>query len=437
MWKEAWAMRMARSGLAVTAAALLLAGCTTPEEQAREALDAGAQALERADRAGAVAELTRATELDPSLASAWALLADAQLQGEFWAAARDAARRAAELEPRSAAHQELIGRACGPLEAWTDARAAFSRALELDPARAPLHYELARVQERLEAPDAALAEYRQALEAGVEPLRTRLALARLALASDDQREARRLLDEAAALPGEPPGDARTQLAELREDLTAREEAVRQEEATVAEQRERVEREAPSPGLLRILGSLGSSGDGAVADVLRSGDVDSDLDEALRGVQGVGVASSGAAGQRGGNGSGSAGGVLSDLHGPVGAGVTRPPPRPEAVVALGTPTVTGGDPAAVSRAFSSQRGRFRSCYEMRLAANPTITGRLTLRVAADDQGAVTSVSASSSTVHDAELESCVVNGIRRLSFPPAQSAAGWSITQPFEFSSSQP
>ena len=59
-------MTASRFGLLVVATALVLSGCTTPEARAREALDAGARALERADRAGAVPQRPTAPELDPA-----------------------------------------------------------------------------------------------------------------------------------------------------------------------------------------------------------------------------------------------------------------------------------------------------------------------------------------------------------------------------------
>lgn len=445
-------MTASRFGLLVVATALVLSGCTTPEERAREALDAGARALERADRAGAVTQLTKATELDPSLTEAWALLADAQLRGEFWAAARDAARRAAQLEPRSAAHQEAIGRACLPLEAWPDARDAFTRALELDPARAPLHYELARVHERLEAREEALAAYQAALAAGVEPLRTRLALARLAFDAGDQVEARRLLDEAAALPGEPPDDARAQLAELREDLAAREavaqreaaereafaqgEAAARGDASSAERQARLESERSNLALLAILGAGGDSSGGAIADVLRGGDL-GDLDDALSSASGVGVAQGGGSVRRGGGIADSGDGAIGELHGPEGTGILRPPSGPASTVSLGAPIVTGGDAEAVRRVMRTQLGRYRACHERSLRSNPSLAGRLTLLVAADDQGRVHSVDVASTTLNDPETERCVAQGLQRLHLPASDSPEGWIITQPLDFSTEQP
>jgi hypothetical protein len=85
---------------------------------------------------------------------------------------------------------------------------------------------------------------------------------------------------------------------------------------------------------------------------------------------------------------------------------------------GKVTVKGSvSPDAIRRTFDENRGRFRLCYEARLAKNPTLHGNVVVALAIDPTGAVTNAKDDGSTIDDPELVACVARQFTRLRVPP--------------------
>lgn len=81
------------------------------------------------------------------------------------------------------------------------------------------------------------------------------------------------------------------------------------------------------------------------------------------------------------------------------------------------------------------GLVRTCYETSLQANPTLKGRIAYTFSIDENGYVASVTLASSTVGDAQLETCVLQGFYDLVFPiPTEYPV--EVTYPFQVSTTK-
>ncbi len=79
-----------------------------------------------------------------------------------------------------------------------------------------------------------------------------------------------------------------------------------------------------------------------------------------------------------------------------------------------------DAEAKARAIASivraNFGRFRVCYERGLYTNPTLQGRVAVKLVIDSSGAVAVASDGGSDLPDADVVSCVVRSFANLAFP---------------------
>ncbi|HTQ07996.1 MAG TPA: AgmX/PglI C-terminal domain-containing protein [Polyangiaceae bacterium] len=63
--------------------------------------------------------------------------------------------------------------------------------------------------------------------------------------------------------------------------------------------------------------------------------------------------------------------------------------------------------------------FKSCYEAGLAGNPNLAGRIDARFVIGQDGAVSNLSFTESTLLDCDVIECVLKGFSTLAFPPPQ------------------
>jgi TonB family protein len=97
--------------------------------------------------------------------------------------------------------------------------------------------------------------------------------------------------------------------------------------------------------------------------------------------------------------------------------------------LGDATTFGGlSKEVIRRIVQQHRGRIRHCYEAALRTNPDISGRVTVKFVISPQGNVQSAEGSGNTTGDDGLEACVVNVVKRMSFPQADGVT--SCMYPF-------
>jgi hypothetical protein len=91
-----------------------------------------------------------------------------------------------------------------------------------------------------------------------------------------------------------------------------------------------------------------------------------------------------------------------------------------------------DPEVIKRAVRQQFGRFRFCYEVGLAKNPALTGRVSVRFVIDRGGAVTMAQDAGSDLADEGVVTCVTRAFLALSFPAIAGGVA-TVTYPIVFS----
>ncbi len=199
-----------------------------------------------------------------------------------------------------------------------------------------------------------------------------------------------------------------------------------EARAAAERRARLAADVQKMGVLKM---LTAKGDGAVADLVKGGDVSGDADKVFAQVGGVGVATTGG-GLRGkgagGTGSLRGGGSLrASGPGEVGTGERGGERAVHAVVKDSAPQDVDGslDPSVIAKEIRSRLGAIKACYEAGLKRNPNIGGKVQLRFEVSSVGKVTSAEIENDTMHDEEVASCITSRVKTWRFP---APAGGSV-----------
>jgi len=201
----------------------------------------------------------------------------------------------------------------------------------------------------------------------------------------------------------------------------------------------IEAEVRRMGLIPLLTARGANSGASLPDLLASGAVDRSLDEALRDVGDVKVASSD--GLRGllrpGGGSGKIsvpgglrGGTRIVDAGPSGPVVER---DVSSHLKVAPPVVEGGhaDVASITREIRSRRKAIAACYERALKQKPTLAGKLVVRFSIAAAGTVSAVDIDDDTLGAPEVGACVRALVLRWRFaPPAEAPVELSF--PFLF-----
>jgi hypothetical protein len=212
----------------------------------------------------------------------------------------------------------------------------------------------------------------------------------------------------------------------------------------AEKRAALAEQLAQRGINKILGSISSSGEGSIVDVLRGGDVGADQDELLAQVNGIGVATeanSALRGPAGGKGTGEAADI-SQLRMKGGdATVKTAGPGSErkvkgAVKRKNASAVDGTgalSPQEVNKVIGRRMGAIKGCYERALRRNPGLKGKVMIRFTIAGSG---KVSAARATMNELtpDVGSCIVSAFKRFRFPQPD---GGSLTMesPFLFTPS--
>ncbi len=212
----------------------------------------------------------------------------------------------------------------------------------------------------------------------------------------------------------------------------------------AQKRAAIAEQLAQRGINKILGSLGGSGDGAIVDVLRGGDVGADQDELLSQVNGVGVAIGGdrtLRGPAGGQGTGEVADIsqLRMQGGDVavktaGAGKER---KVTGKVRKKKPTAVDGtgdlSPQEVAKVVNRRIGAIKGCYERALRRNPNLEGKITVRFTIAGSG---KVSTARTTLNElsSEVGNCIVSAFKRFRFPQPDGGA-LTVEYPFLFTPS--
>jgi TonB family protein len=85
-------------------------------------------------------------------------------------------------------------------------------------------------------------------------------------------------------------------------------------------------------------------------------------------------------------------------------------------------------------MAANRDKVRACYDAALAQNPGIRGALVLNFVIDPQGAVKTAEVSwpDSDIHVPEVDTCAVNAVRSIQFPPSSRGLESKVKYPFNF-----
>jgi TonB family protein len=211
----------------------------------------------------------------------------------------------------------------------------------------------------------------------------------------------------------------------------------------AERLARVEKQVEAQGVLKMLLAKGPGG--VLTDMLKDGSGDSDPDKVFSQVGGVGPATGkgGLGDTRGSGGAGTSktiGGLIAS--GPsenVGTG-QKSEKQVKAVVTETGPQELDPvdlDPAAVAAKIRQYRGALVACYETALKKNPNLSGKITLRFTIGRVGKVTKVEIEVDTMHDEEVNQCIVDRASNWRFPAPQSGTdGVQFAYPFIFQSAK-
>lgn len=202
----------------------------------------------------------------------------------------------------------------------------------------------------------------------------------------------------------------------------------QKAALEAQRKARLEAAVKKSGILAALGSLGGDVAGeAGSDLLRGSSVASDIDGVMSKVGSVRTASVGdVGGQLGGPAGSEGGGSAVELSG-IDAGkasgsvesgsVTEKKVKGKATVGPGEEAGGSGilDQAKVTKTVRKRMAALRNCYEKALKKNPTLEGKIAVKFTIGTSGRVTAASATSDTLGDPSVTSCVIGKFRSFTF----------------------
>ncbi len=78
---------------------------------------------------------------------------------------------------------------------------------------------------------------------------------------------------------------------------------------------------------------------------------------------------------------------------------------------------------------------KACYDASLSLNPELNGKIVIDWKVDDTGTVTKISVNSpkTTLKDTGVQSCVLEKLKAIVFPPAPKGGDVTISYPFIFS----
>lgn len=186
-------------------------------------------------------------------------------------------------------------------------------------------------------------------------------------------------------------------------------------------------------LQKIIGTTGESKGGVVENLWSNEDMGlGDVDAALKDAGGT-TTDAGEA-LRSGKGKGG----VADIEDMGGAGggtaqvAAGPSFKINVAAGEGSADMIGGDSGKVSETVKRNAGQLRYCYETRLKQVPSLQGRVEIGWSMTG-GKPEGVYIVSNSTGDKELADCIVNKIKRWSFP---SDAEGDITWPFTFQASK-
>ena len=106
------------------------------------------------------------------------------------------------------------------------------------------------------------------------------------------------------------------------------------------------------------------------------------------------------------------------------------------VELGEITTSGGlSKEAIQKVLKQQIPSIELCYQKALEKKPNIQGDVTFQLIIDSKGRVTKVSLVSSKLNDKNLEQCIIQKIKELTFPAPEGSDKVTATVSFNLKTS--
>ena len=90
----------------------------------------------------------------------------------------------------------------------------------------------------------------------------------------------------------------------------------------------------------------------------------------------------------------------------------------------------GSKEIVSRIIRSHIDEVKACYDAELSREPTLAGKINVQFTIEASGQVSEASVARSTLHNARVESCTVEAVRRWPFPKPLGGGKVIISYPF-------
>jgi len=153
-----------------------------------------------------------------------------------------------------------------------------------------------------------------------------------------------------------------------------------------------------------------------------------------GVGGLGTRGAGIGGGGSAAGLGSVGSVGSGASGYGSSSGTFGARRSVGRVATPKVTVMGSlDRSFIQKTIRRHLNAIRYCYQRALPKNPTLEGKLSVKLVIGEDGSVQSATVATSTLDDESVEQCVVRRFRRMVFPAPAGDGTIVVTYPLSFS----
>jgi TonB family protein len=125
--------------------------------------------------------------------------------------------------------------------------------------------------------------------------------------------------------------------------------------------------------------------------------------------------------------------------PAASGASAAPlePAAESPATAGPRDARGKD--EIQRVIADNRAKVRACYEAALKANPGIAGDLVVSFIINPDGSVkdAEVNWSESELHVPELDSCTLEVVQAMKFPPSSRGLESKVNYPFNFNPQRP
>ena len=193
--------------------------------------------------------------------------------------------------------------------------------------------------------------------------------------------------------------------------------------------------AAGAGILKILTVDGPGGGSALANVFAEGSVAGDLDSAMAGIGGIGVATSDDVRSTfGGGGTGQAA-TIDDLGTKGGREAAKDLGKGKGAtvsgrIQSGTLEVDGNlSSEVIAKTVRSRITAIRNCYEAALKRDPKLKGRIVITFTIGSNGRVKSLEVESSTISDPSVADCIISRMRMWSFPKPD---GGDVTASYPF-----